>query len=90
MQVAGNLGNQHRIGTHGDASLQRQPAGLRAQDFDHGNFAGRLRCLPGLVEHLDGEAEGAVETERIPVVTAMSFSMARGTHTVLSPLPWSL
>ena len=61
LQVAGNLGNQHGIGARGDAGLQRQPAGLRSQDFDHGNFPGRLRRLTRLVEHFDGEAEGAVE-----------------------------
>ena len=44
--------------------MQRQPAGLRSEHFDDGNFPGRLRRLTRLVEHLDGETERAVETER--------------------------
>ncbi len=63
MQIGGNLGNQHGIGTHGDACLQRQPAGLLSQDLHHGHLPCRLGRLAGLVEHLDGEAEGGVEAE---------------------------
>ena len=63
LQIAGNLGNQHGVGANGDARLQRHPSGLLAQHLHHGDLAGRLGRLASPVEHLDGEAEGAVEAE---------------------------
>ena len=63
LQITGDLGDQHRIGTHCNASLQRQPSGLLSQDLHHCNFAGRLGRLTSPVQHFDGEAQRAVEPE---------------------------
>ena len=64
LEVSGNLGDEDDVGTDGDSGLKREPAGLLAQDLDDANLARGLRRLPDAVEHLNREAERAVEAER--------------------------
>ena len=55
VDVVGNLGNQHSIGAHRHAGLQRQPACLFSQHFNDTDFACRVRGLADSVQGIDGE-----------------------------------
>lgn len=63
-QVIRNFRDQGHIGVNRDGRLQRQPAGMFAQEFHDADLPCRLRRLPGTVEGLRGIAQGAVEAKR--------------------------
>ena len=63
LQIAGDLWDQHHIGTGGNAGLQGNPTGLLTQDLHHRDFPGRPGRLISLVQHFDGGAESGVEPE---------------------------
>ena len=64
LEIAGDLGHEHGIGSDGDAGLHRHPARLLAQDLHDADLARRPGRLTNPVEQLDREAQRAVEPER--------------------------
>ena len=81
------LGDQHGGGTHGDAHIQRQMAGVAAHDLHHGAAFMGLHGVPQLVDALHGRVAGSVKANGVVGAADVVVDGGRDAHDLKASVP---